>query len=215
MGADQVAVGQDRDLPPKGPGEPIDGQANTHVIRYAGTTLALIESGFPHALSSDLRQARVHDFDGALASPMTAHPKVDPVTGALIFFGTDVFGPPFLRYHEVDTTGALVRTEEIDVPRATMMHDFGVTATRVVFLDLPVVFDLELAVAGRSIPYRWMPDAGARVGVMPRTGGRPGSAGSASTPSSCSTSSTVTTTATVWSSTSSGTTRRSTPPRAR
>ncbi len=158
-------------LPPKGPGEPIDGQANTHVIRYAGTTLALIESGFPHALSSDLRQARVHDFDGALASPMTAHPKVDPVSGALVFFGTDVFGPPFLRYHEVDTTGALVRTEEIDVPRATMMHDFGVTATRIVFLDLPVVFDLELAVAGRSIPYRWMPDAGARVGVMSRTGG--------------------------------------------
>ena len=91
--------------PPRGPGEPIDGPANTHVIRHAGTTLALIESGFPHALSSDLRRARVHDFDGALASPMTAHPKVDPVSGELVFFGTDVFGPPFLRYHVADTTG--------------------------------------------------------------------------------------------------------------
>ena len=157
--------------PPKGPGEPIDGPANTHVIRHAGTTLALVESGFPHALSPDLNRARVHDFDGALASPMTAHPKVDPVTGELIFFGTDVFGPPFLRYHVADASGRLVHSEEIDIPMATMIHDFGVTATRVVFLDLPVVFDLELAAAGRSIPYRWMPEAGARVGVMPRTGG--------------------------------------------
>ena len=73
---------------------------------------------------------------------MTAHPKVDPTTGELVFFGYDVFGPPFLRYHVADATATLIRTEEIDIPRATMMHDFGVTATRVVFLDLPVVFDL-------------------------------------------------------------------------
>jgi carotenoid cleavage dioxygenase len=71
----------------------------------------------------------------------------------------------------VDSLGALVRTEEIEVPRATMSHDFGLTATRAVFLDLPVVFDLELAAVGRSLPYRWMPEAGARLGVMPRNGG--------------------------------------------
>jgi len=157
--------------PPSGPSEPIDGPANTHVIRHGGLTLALVESGFPHALSPDLSRARVHDFDGSLASPMTAHPKLDPTTGELIFFGSDVFGPPFLRYHVADATGVLNRTEEIDIPCATMIHDFGVTATRVVFLDLPVVFDLGLASEGRSLPYRWMPDAGARVGVMPRSGG--------------------------------------------
>jgi carotenoid cleavage dioxygenase len=156
---------------PSGPSEPLDGPANTHVIRHAGTTLALVESGFPHAISADLQRARVHDFDGGLASPMTAHPKVDPTTGELVFFGSDVFGPPFLRYHVVDAKGVLVRTEEIDIPRATMLHDFGVSATRAVFLDLPVVFDLELAAEGRSLPYRWMPEAGARVGVMPRSGG--------------------------------------------
>jgi carotenoid cleavage dioxygenase len=154
---------------PLGPTEPIDGPANVHVIRHAGTTLALVDSGFPHALSPDLSQARVHDFDGGLGSPMTAHPKVDPVTGELVFFGSDVFGPPFLRFHVADAIGNVVRTEEIDIPRATMFHDFGVTASRVIFLDLPVVFDLGLAAEGRSIPYQWMPDAGARVGVMSRT----------------------------------------------
>jgi carotenoid cleavage dioxygenase len=157
--------------PPGGPAEPLDGPANTHVIRHGGLTLALVESGFPHSLSSGLNRARVHDFDGGLASPMTAHPKVDPATGELVFFGSDVFGPPFLRYHVVDTAGVLVRTEDIDIPRATMHHDFGVTASRVVFLDLPVVFDLGLVAEGRSLPYRWMPEVGARLGVMPRSGG--------------------------------------------
>jgi len=68
---------------------------------HAGTTLALVESGFPRRVP-ELDRARIHDFDGTLSSPMTAHPKVDPVTGELVFFGVDLFGPPFLRYHVVD-----------------------------------------------------------------------------------------------------------------
>jgi carotenoid cleavage dioxygenase len=155
---------------PSGPMEPIDGPANTHVIRHAGTTLALCESGFPHAISPDLSRARVHDFDAALASPMTAHPKVDPATGELVFFGADPFGPPFLRYHVVDATGQMTRTVELETPRATMMHDFALTETRAVFLDQPVVFDLALAAAGRPLPYRWDAEAGARLGVLPRDG---------------------------------------------
>jgi carotenoid cleavage oxygenase len=155
---------------PKGPTEPLDGPANTHVIRHAGTTLALVESGFPHAVSPELDRARVHDFDGALSSPMTAHPKLDPDTGELVFFGVDLFGPPFLRYHVVDASGALTATEDIEIPRATMIHDFAVTATRAVFLDQPVVFDLALASTGRSLPFRWAPEAGARIGVLLRGG---------------------------------------------
>ena len=68
--------------------------------------------GFPHAVSPDLDRARIHDFDGALSSPMTAHPKVDPVTGELVFFGVDLFGPPFLRYHVADAAGQLTTTED-------------------------------------------------------------------------------------------------------
>jgi carotenoid cleavage dioxygenase len=166
------ALAAELDTPlPKGPKEPINGPANTHVIRHGGTTLALVESGLPHALSPDLGRARVHDFDGGLGSPMTAHPKVDPETGELVFFGSDIFGPPYLRYHVADAAGVLTRTEEIEVPRAAMAHDFGVTASRVIFMDLPVVFDMALASEGRSLPYRWLPDVGARVGVMPRDGG--------------------------------------------
>ena len=155
---------------PRGPLEPIDGPANTHVIAHGGRILALVESGLPHRLSPELATQRVEDFGGMLTSPMTAHPHADPDTGALAFFGYDVFGPPFLRYHELDAGGALVHSTEVPVPRATMQHDFGVTASRVVFLDLPVVFDLDLAMGGVQLPFRWDPEAGARLGILERGG---------------------------------------------
>ncbi len=153
---------------PKGPVEPINGPANTHIVWHAGRLLALVESGLPHLLSTDLDTLAVEDFDGMLASPMTAHPKPDPASGGLTFFGYDVFGPPFLRYHELDAAGAMIHSAEIDLPRATMQHDFGVTATKVAFFDLPVVFDMDLAVAGAPLPFAWQADAGARVGVLER-----------------------------------------------
>ncbi len=155
--------------PPRGPAEPVDGPANTHVLWHGGRLLALVESGFPHRLAvGDLSTLAVEDFDGALASPMTAHPHVDPDTGGMAFFGYDVFGPPYLRYHELDATGTLVHTTEVDLPQATMQHDVGVTATRVAFLDLPVAFDPDAAARGAALPFSWQPEAGARVGVLER-----------------------------------------------
>ena len=159
--------------PPRGPEEPIDGPANTHVLWHGGKLLALCESGFPHRLTVGLDTRGVEDFDGMLTSPLTAHPHADPETGGLAAFGYDVFGPPFLRYHEFDVHGAVVHSTELELPRATMQHDFGVTATRVVFMDLSVVFDLDLAASGRALPFSWQPEAGARLGILDR--GRPGS----------------------------------------
>jgi carotenoid cleavage dioxygenase len=117
----------------------------------------------------DLSTIGAVDFGGKLTTPFTAHPKIDPVSGEMLFFGYDFTGP-YLRYHVVDPLGDLVRTESIDIPRSVMIHDFGVTATKVLWLDLPVVFDVEL-VARQPFPYTWHPEHGARVGVMPRAGG--------------------------------------------
>ena len=49
---------------------------------------------------------------------MTAHPKIDPVTGEMLFFGYDIFGPPYLRFHVADRSGKLVLSKEIDDPAA-------------------------------------------------------------------------------------------------
>lgn len=50
-----------------------------------------------------------------------------------------------------------------------MMHDFALTAEHVVFMDLPLVFNLDIALAVESdMPYRWDDGYGARLGVLRR-----------------------------------------------
>jgi carotenoid cleavage dioxygenase len=51
-----------------------------------------------------------------------------------------------------------------------MVHDCAITETQVVLFDLPCTFDLEGAMSGAVFPYRWDPDYGARVGLLPRDG---------------------------------------------
>jgi carotenoid cleavage oxygenase len=158
------------------PGQPDDvfpvgsSVANTHVVAHAGKIFALVEVCLPTQVRPDLSTVGRYDFGGKLRSAMTAHPKVDPVTGEMLFFGYDPFGPPWLRYHVANAAGELVRSEDIDIRGPSMVHDFAITERNVVFLDLPVVYDFDL-VGKRPFPAEWKPDYGARVGVMPRGGG--------------------------------------------
>ncbi|GAA4200300.1 carotenoid oxygenase family protein [Microbispora amethystogenes] len=143
--------------------------ANTHVIRHADKILALVENGLPYVMTPELDTVGPCDFGGRLATAMTAHPKEDPVTGELHFFGYG-WAPPYLTYHRLSAAGELVETREVEVPGPTMAHDFAITANHVVWLDLPVVFDLTMV--GRGMPYRWDDLYGARLGVMSRSTGK-------------------------------------------
>ncbi len=142
--------------------------ANTHVINHAGKTLALVESSLPYEITNDLQTVGAYDFDGKLIDSMTAHPKICPTTGELHFFGYGSILAPHVTYHRADAEGRLVINRPVDVPALTMMHDFAMTAAHVVFMDLPIVFDLDVALAGTGMPYRWDDDYGARLGVLRR-----------------------------------------------
>jgi carotenoid cleavage dioxygenase len=137
--------------------------ANTHVIEHAGHILALVENGLPYEITPDLGTVGPMDFRGRLTTAMTAHPKRDPATGEMHFFGYGV-RPPFLTYHRLDASGTLVHSREVAVPGGTMMHDFAITEHHVVWLDLPVTFRPELV--GKTMPYQWDDHYGARLGVM-------------------------------------------------
>jgi carotenoid cleavage dioxygenase-like enzyme len=146
----------------------IGSAANTHIVCHSGNLLALEEGHFPWIVDSELETVRAHDFDGRLKTAMTAHPKICPDTGEMLAFGYNFF-EPYLTYHRVSATGELVQSTDITVPGPTMMHDFNATRNYVIFMDLPVVFDLDLAMAG-TMPYHWDDNYGARLGVMPRNG---------------------------------------------
>jgi carotenoid cleavage dioxygenase-like enzyme len=143
--------------------------ANTHVIEHAGRIFALVENGLPHELTRRLDTVGPEDFGGRLTTAMTAHPKTDPITGELHFFGYAATRP-HLTYHVLSAAGGLVHSRPVEVPGPTMMHDFAITANHIIWLDLPLTFSAGL-LTEPTLPYRWDDDYGARIGVMPRLGG--------------------------------------------
>ena len=143
--------------------------ANTHVVNHAGRTLALVESSLPYEITNDLETVGAYDFGGKLVDSMTAHPKICPTTGELHFFGYGNIFTPHVTYHRADADGELTINRPLDVPALTMMHDFALTERHVVFMDLPIVFNLDIALKGEGdMPYRWDDDYGARFGVLRR-----------------------------------------------
>lgn len=143
--------------------------ANTHVVNHAGKTLALVESSLPYEITNDLETLGAYDFGGKLVDSMTAHPKICPTTGELHFFGYGNLFEPYVTYHRADANGELTINRPLDVGALTMMHDFALTANHVIFMDLPIVFNLEVASSGkRDMPFRWDDNYGARLGVLRR-----------------------------------------------
>ena len=143
--------------------------ANTHIIKHADKFLALEEAHLPWEVDENLETKGAYDFNGKLKGAMTAHPRTCPKTGELLFFSYSVMSEPYLTYYRVNPAGKLVQIEPIELPRAVMMHDWNVTENHVVFMDLPIISDMNLAVETGS-PFGFKPEFGARLGVMPREG---------------------------------------------
>ncbi|MFN3235867.1 MAG: carotenoid oxygenase family protein [Pseudomonadales bacterium] len=143
------------------------GVANTHVIRHHNKIFALVENAFPIEVTPELDTVGSYDFGGKLTSAMTAHPKICPVSGDLLFFGYH-WAPPYLTYNRANAQGELVLSRDIDVTGPTMIHDFAITEHFVIFMDLPVVFNLDKAMAGTAMPYEWSETYPARLGLLPR-----------------------------------------------
>jgi carotenoid cleavage dioxygenase len=149
-----------------------DGIANTNIVWHAGKLLALEEGHAPFELDPDtLASIGAWKFDGKLVGPMTAHPKMDPDTGEMVFFGYNAAGgiSEDMAFHVVDRNGKLTRSETFKAPYAAMVHDFMVTKDHVIFPIMPLTGSMERAMNGAPV-YAWEPDKGTHVGIMPRAG---------------------------------------------
>ena len=154
--------------PMAGMGDLNRGTGNTHVMSHNGELLCLEEGHWPWRIDNQLNTLGVQNYGGDLTCSMTAHPKVCPITGELLAFSYLNMPEPFLRYIRVSADGELQQLESIEIPNMVMMHDFQVTQNYVIFMDLPVCFNLDALATG--MPFLFNRDAGARLGVMPRHG---------------------------------------------
>ncbi|MFD6157466.1 carotenoid oxygenase family protein [Nocardia sp. NPDC060256] len=139
--------------------------AGTHIIEHAGRILALQESNLPFEVTPELDTVGAYDFGGKLKTAMTAHPKVDPVTGELHFFAYSPVAPHLI-YYIASADGDIRHQQVVEGAGPSLMHDFAITEHYAVWLDLSVTFNLAET---SGIPYRWDDAYQARMGILPRT----------------------------------------------
>jgi carotenoid cleavage dioxygenase len=144
------------------------GVANTNIVWHAGKLMALEEGHMP----TEMTPATLDTVGYAQAyrGRTTAHPKIDPATGEMVWFGYGVGETPFARgmsYGVTAADGTVVRRDDFEAPYSSMVHDFMVTQNHVLFPVLPLTGSLERAMTGLP-PFAWEPEKGSFVGVMAR-----------------------------------------------
>ncbi|MCW2525448.1 MAG: 9-cis-epoxycarotenoid dioxygenase [Pseudonocardiales bacterium] len=141
-----------------------------NVVRHGGKLLALGESANPFRVTNDLDTVGRETFEGTLPVGITAHPKIDPVTGEMVVFCYSLEAP-YLTWSVLGADGSTSRPPTLvdGVDRPTMIHDMALTPTFVVLVLGPFFFDLAAAMRGGS-PMAWEPDQGTRIALIPRDG---------------------------------------------
>lgn len=159
-----------RDLMTSGiPGKE-NNQSNVAIVHHAGKLLTLGEVGWPFEVrTSDLSTVGAWDFDGRLGSTMTAHPKIDPATGRMHFFGYEILRPE-ITYYATTPDGVLDTISPIGIDAATMVHDFAITDRDALFWIGPVLFGVDDRNPIPTIPFHWDPAGPSKVGVLPLDG---------------------------------------------
>ncbi|NNL65338.1 MAG: apocarotenoid-15,15'-oxygenase, partial [Myxococcales bacterium] len=103
------------------------------------------------------------------AEGVSAHPKVDPRTGELLFFnyGTEA---PYMHYGVVDESGALAHYVDVPLPGPRLPHDMAFTEHYAIVNDCPMFWDPDALATGHYAT-RFFPELPTRFGVIPRRGG--------------------------------------------
>nr|HEX4316105.1 carotenoid oxygenase family protein [Kofleriaceae bacterium] len=143
--------------------------SSTDVVVHAGVALTTFyQCGDayamdPHSLAQRGRATWVPP------TGISAHPKLDPATGELLFFSYQTTAP-YMHYGVVDARGTLVHHQPVPLPGPRLPHDMAFTPRFAIVNDFPLAWSPEDIARGIYRP-RWKPELGSRFGVIPRRGG--------------------------------------------
>ncbi len=122
--------------------------ANTNVGIFADHLLVYYEGGLPHAMNpGTLDTYGTFDFHGGIDVLCTAHYKLDPSSGDMLFFAA--VGPSLTWYQADAKTGQVVDTCTFDMGCPAMVHDYVVSDHYAIFLISPTQFRLDRIMQGR------------------------------------------------------------------
>jgi len=99
---------------------------------------------------------------------VSAHPKVDPKSGELLFFNYSKQAP-YMHYGVVDENNDLAHYVDVPLPGPRLPHDMAFTENYVILNDFPLFWDPDLLAHDVHLP-RFYPDMPSRFAVLPRRG---------------------------------------------
>ncbi len=145
--------------------------ANTHVISHGDKIYATVEAGgTPVEVSKDLTPTGDAAFEGTLNSAFSAHAKLDSDSGELHAMCYEFPSGNYQVNHVVvGQDGRVRKTQAIDLPSQTMLHECAITDNYILVFDLSVTFSLYKLTRG-YFPFSWNDAHQARIGLLPRKG---------------------------------------------
>lgn len=147
--------------------------ANTHIYWHGGKMMVLKEDGLPWLVDpTTLATHGTWDFYGKYkATSMSAHPKIDPLTGQMICYGYQAKGDlsDDIAVYTVDPKGHIAKEVWLKAPYVGIIHDIAITQKHIVIPVISRVTSLERLKSGEPM-WKWDDSYPTMVGILPRNG---------------------------------------------
>jgi carotenoid cleavage dioxygenase len=149
------------------------GAANTHIYWHGGKMLVLKEDALPYHIDPiTLETLGRWDFHGKwTATSMSAHPKIDPLTGEMIAYGYQAKGDlsDDIAVYTVNPQGHIVKEVWLKSPYLGIIHDIAITQKHILIPVISRTTSLERLQSGEPM-WVWDGSLPTMVGVLPRDG---------------------------------------------
>ncbi len=147
--------------------------ANTHLYWHGGKLLCLKEDSLPWYVDPHTLETKgIWTFDGRYtATSMSAHPKIDPVTGEMICYGYQAKGDLSndVAVYTVNKHGVVTNEVWFKTPYVGIMHDMALTQN---YILIPLIARTtsEARLKSGEPMWEWNGNLPTMVAVLPRNG---------------------------------------------
>jgi carotenoid cleavage dioxygenase-like enzyme len=147
--------------------------ANTHTYWHGGKLFVLKEDSLPYYVDPHTLETKGDwDFHGKYtAKTMSAHPKIDPVTGEMIAYGYEAKGilTKDIAVYTINPAGKVTKEVWLESPYLGIIHDIAITQKHVIIPVIARTSSLERLKSGEPM-WEWDGSLPTMVGVLPRDG---------------------------------------------
>ncbi len=145
--------------------------ANTSILSWQGRLFGLMEAATPTEIDpATLETLGDTDLDGVIPQGFSAHPRRCPSRKSIFNLGLSYGRQNTLDLFGLPEKGPARRVASVELPYATLVHDFAITDKHAIFLISPAVLQLWraiLQVGGFADLFRWEPERGSELIVVP------------------------------------------------